>query len=174
MDSIQEVLFGIDDYLPFLYSVILVVSIAFFKRFTSLLFVAIVLTIGEFGMNTIRDPLWAFIDSLSFQHANLMWFGTWIFCNALLVWVLHKLHIWGNVSKSTVAHQVSYVMAALSILQLIKMIDALTYQFEPILWVYQFSIPAINVGLGAYILLVMIRNTVDVDFNVRTGWRRDN
>lgn len=163
MTDTQVLLTEIGDCMPFIYSLIAIISLRFFRRYSSLLITVLVLDIGQFSMNVIRDPLWAIVSQPEETRGALIWSGTWICCNGALVWLLHKIHIWCSIAKSRIAHQASYVLAFMSILQTLKFADSLFLQMPAVMLMYQVAIPTVNIGLALYIFVAFIASALVPD-----------
>lgn len=166
VEEINEVIFQYYGIIPFLYSLIFVASIGVYKCATSLTITSVVLALGEYAQEIVKRPLWEFVaeSSIEYNYLIMLWVGVWIVASTIMIIILHKLHVWLNVTKSKVAQVVQWVLVVSILLQIIKYLDEILIQSDSILLLYQFGISCINICLIIYMLYSLFRNIFNVDF----------
>lgn len=144
------------------------VSIGVYKCATSLTIVSVILALGEYSQEVIKRPLWEFVADNSYDYdlRIMAWVGVWVVTYTIMIVTLHKLHIWLNVTKSKEARVVQWILTGSLILQILKYLDEILISSKAMLMLYQFGIPIINLSLAVYVLYVLLRKILDVNFKV--------
>ncbi|UAA39833.1 hypothetical protein KIH87_05620 [Paraneptunicella aestuarii] len=162
-----ETVFAIDDFLPFLYIIICLVSVAHFQMTTSLSLLTTVICIAEFANNAVRSPVWDSLPYLDPDIARIVWTGLWVSINFITVWVVYRIHVWRNIAISTEAYAFNWLLITQNILITLRYLSAITVKSEYYAIFYQYIIPISNVGLGIYLIFALIRNLYDIRIQAR-------
>lgn len=162
-----ETLFAIGDFLPFLYIGICLVSVAHFQITTSLSIATIILCVSEFAHAIIRDLVWNNLSFLDPDTARIAWTGLWFSLNFVTAWIIYRVHVWRNVAISTDTMVVIWSRIIHNILLSLRYLSAITIKSEFVATLYQYAIPAINIGLGIYLIIALIRNIYDIRIQAR-------
>ena len=156
-----------------IYALIFFVSLGIYQRISSILITTSVIGFGEFIMNDIRDPLLELALTGDRVVGVIYWTGTWLLCYLVMVFAITQLHLWSNISKTHSTQRVLWFLCALSGLQILRYISAITVQSPVIREAYQYGIPALNICIGISLLATLLKGTVDVNFNIKISLRRD-
>ncbi|MCY7296678.1 hypothetical protein [Alteromonas sp. a30] len=124
-------------------------------------------------MNDIRNPLLELALNGDRVVGVIYWTGTWLLCYLMMVFAITQLHLWSNISKTPSTQRVLWFLCALSSLQILRYISAITVQSPVIREAYQYGIPALNICIGISLLATLLKGTVDVNFNIKISLRRD-
>lgn len=162
-----DTLFAIDDFLPFLYICICLVSVAHFQMTTSLSIATIILCISEFAHAYIRGPVWNNLPLLDADFARIVWSGLWVSFNFVTAWLIYRTHVWRNVAISKEVMMIIWSKILINILLSIRYLSAITIKSDFIAIIYQYAIPTINVGLGIYLIFALVRNIYDIRIQAR-------
>lgn len=124
-------------------------------------------------MNDIRDPLLKLALANEKLVGVIYWVGTWLGCYLIMVLGITHLHMRSNISKTRGTQRVMWFLCALSGLQILRYLSAITIQSPIIHNIYQYGIPALNICIGFSLLATLLKGTIDVNFNIRISLRRD-
>lgn len=155
---IIDYLFKLDDFLSILYSIVLLLSIGYFKRITALTLAAILLLVAEVFMHFMRDPLLAFARSLEQGWTEITWYGTWLLTNLIIIYLFHKMHQTLYITKTKHTNAIIWMIIAASALQVMRFLNSISFNYELVTTVYKFGIPTLNYCMGFYLLIVTLRN----------------
>lgn len=167
--GLDELSLLFDDYFPFLYTIVFFIGLKAFRQNTSLTVIAVVLALTEFSMYVIRDPLWAWANknpNVSYDIRLMGWFGCWLICDLLVLQLLHKTHEWLNVTKTKEVQIIQSAYLVLAIFHLIEFSNITSVNFTLVNYAYQLGVPFINISVGLFLLTVLLRKTINVDFKV--------
>ena len=144
----ENFLTSIDNSLIYLYSLMLLASIYVFRRFSSATLSSLVIIFSELVMNPIRGPLLEFVTEIGRPHSLMIWFGTWITANAVIIAILHFTHKWLKLGAGRYYKTVGVGFSALMLMQVIGYFDEMYIQSALLDAVYRFGIPSINIGMA--------------------------
>ncbi|MCY7295049.1 hypothetical protein [Alteromonas sp. a30] len=145
--------------MPFIYSLLFVVSIRSFKQYTSLSVIVVLLALFEFASNAVTLPLLNALNdkSITYFYRLSAWVGFWILVDAAIIQTLQKAHVWLNVSKGKELVIVQWAYTVLICLLTMYYLNALSLNSEIIARIPQIGIPIINLSLAGYLLFVAIK-----------------
>ena len=93
----------------------------------------------------------------------MIWKGALVIVSTVMIIVLHKLHVWLNVTKSRIAQIVQWVLVAIIILQIFRyLIESLT-QSGSLVNFYPMSVLMVHIGLITYMLYLLLRKVLHDD-----------
>lgn len=158
--SVVPILLEIRDWLPFLYSLLFVVSIGVFKKHTSLSLIVVLLALFEFISNAITLPLLDIMNDKSIDYVIRLsaWVGFWVLSNRLIIELLQRAHEWLNITKGKELVMVQGAYIGLISLLALHYIDRVFTRSDIINVVYQFGIPTINLSIAGYLLFAMLKH----------------
>lgn len=152
-----EFLVVIGNSLKYFYLLALLAGILYWRGLTTFNLVTLVLFVSEVAMNLLRDPLWAFVGSLEFNEAVIVWCLTWSLCYFLAILLMHFLHSRLRVAMGREATVIGFSMLSLVVLQILRYVEALYFDSWLITELYRWGIPSINVSMGGYLLFTFLR-----------------
>jgi len=158
--SVVPILLEIRDWLPFLYSLLFVVSIGVFKKHTSLSLIVVLLALFEFISNAITLPLLDIMNDKSIDYVIRLsaWVGFWVLSNRLIIELLQRAHEWLNITKGKELVMVQGAYIGLISLLAIDFINQITFKTIVIDVLYRFGIPTINLSIAGYLLFAMLKH----------------
>lgn len=167
--SINEIVLSFDSGLPFLLTVVFFVGVKAFRQNTSLTVIAVVLALAEFSMHSIRDPLWGWAhknSAINYEIRLMGWFGCWIICDLIVLKLLHRTHEWLNITKTKEVKVIQSAYLSLAVFHLIAFSNRTGINVKLIDYMYQFGVPIINLSVALFLLIALLRKTVNVNFKI--------
>lgn len=164
---INELVLEIGSYLPYLYSLLFVVSIGIFKKHTSLSLIIVILALAEFAMEATTLPLLSTLNNKSIEYVIRLgvWVLFWGMVDLLIIWLLQKTHIWLNISKGKELKFVQGAYILLIALLLVHFINRVVTEISIVDLVYHFGVPIINFTIAAYLLFNVLKH-------MELAWKR--
>ena len=158
MNTIQ-LLSEIRDWLPYIYSLLFVVSIGVFKKQTSLSIIVVLLALFEFTSNGIFTPFLELVNdkSTAYVYRLSAWVGFWMLYVYAQIVLLQKAHVWLNVTKGKELVFVQSGLLGIIILFMLYLTDRLFIKNDLLHQVYQFGIPALNLSIAGFLLFAMLK-----------------
>lgn len=166
-EALRHFLFSIDDFVPFLFTSICLISVAHFHMTTSLSLTTTIFAVSELHSAVIKDHLWYLTTQTDPDTARMIWAGTWVTLNLITAFLIFKVHVWRNIEISRSSFIAICVLAAFNIAHLVRYISAITFKSEFISLIYHFTIPTINIGLGVYLAFSLFRDIYDIRIQAR-------
>lgn len=144
----------IDDSLFYIYSLLAVAGIYYFRSNTSLGITALVLAAADGLMNLGREPLLEYVSD-NREYGHLIWCGTWMVSNYIALHVLQAFHKRLDVKTGKAAFFTSQCMVSIMALQALLYINSSAFEspYQVLDDIYQYGIPSINVLMGACVSL---------------------
>lgn len=160
LHRLNEGLLNLGSYLPYLYTVLFLLSAGISKKLTSLSIIVVFLALAEFVMYPINGPLLAYFNELGLTYTYRLcaWVVFWVAIARLQIHLLQKLHEWLNVSKGKALERVQYGISGIIALFLIDLINQLIFKTEILDWLYRFGVPFINFSIAGYLLFAVLKH----------------
>ena len=158
--SISHYLVEIESILPFLYSLLFVVSIGVFKKHTSLSLIVVLLALFEFISNAITLPLLDIMNDKSIDYVIRLsaWVGFWVLSNRLIIELLQRAHEWLNISKGKELVMVQGAYIGLISLLFLYYLNAIFVDSSILSVIPRLGIPTINLSIAGYLLFAMLKH----------------
>ncbi|MCY7294604.1 hypothetical protein [Alteromonas sp. a30] len=158
--QVNKVLLEIGSYLPYLYTVLFLLSAATSKKLNSASIIVVFLALAEFVMYPINEPLLAYFNEvgLTYTFRLCAWVVFWVTVAYLQIYLLQKLHIWLNVSKGRHLEVVQYGISGIIALFLIVLVNQLFFKVEALELLYRLGVPFINFAIAGYLLYAVLKN----------------
>lgn len=158
MNTIQ-LLLEIRDWLPYIYSLLFVVSIGVFKKQTSLSIIVVLLALFEFTSNSITLPLLELMNDKSIDYVYRLsaWVGFWMLYVYAQIVLLQKAHIWLNVTKGKELVFVQSGLLGIILLFMLYFTNAMFLKSKVVAYIPQFGIPALNLSIAGFLLFAMLK-----------------
>lgn len=156
----NEIVMELDSYLSYLYSGLFLVSLAVFKKHTSLSITIVLLALAEFVMQGITMPLLQIVSDKSTPYIIRLgvWLMTWICIDLFVVYMLQKAHEWLNLSKGIELQIIQGAFIAFMVLHLIHFIDRMLIRSDVLGLCYQFGIPLLNFSIAGYLVFHVFKH----------------
>lgn len=163
----NERVLEIGSYLPYLYSLLFILSIGIFRKHNSLSLIVVVLAIAEFAMITVRDVLVEVMLDKSIEYVIRLgvWVLFWSIVDLFIIWLLQKSHEWLNLTKGKELKTVQGAYILLIGLHFVMFINRMIIQVEPLDMLYQFGVPIINFTIAAYLMFNVLKQ-------MELAWKR--
>ena len=157
--TIIEFLSIVETTFPYIYSLLFVVSIATFKRLTSLSIIVVLLALFEFTSNEITYPFLDLVNDKSIAYAYRLsaWAGFWMLYVYAQIVLLQKAHIWLNVTKGKELVFVQWGLLSIILLFMVSLIDRIFIQNSVLDILYRLGIPALNLSIAGFLLFAMLK-----------------
>ena len=153
--SWNEAALNIAKSLPYLYTLLFVVSIGTTKHLSSLSITVVVLALAEFFSATLNAPFIELIydQDIEFVLRVGIWVIVWSIFSFLVVLILQKCHEWTNTSKGIELKivQAAYVISI--VLHTLMFVNQMLVHLTFLDRIYNFGIPFINFSIAGYLLL---------------------
>lgn len=158
--QINHVVLEIDSYLPFLYTLLFLLSAATSKKLNSASIIVVFLALAEFVMQSVTGPLLTYLNEVKLTYAFRLcaWVAFWVTVARLQIYLLQKLHVWLNVSKGRYLEVVQYGISSIIALFLIDLINQLIFKVEALDLLYRLGVPFINFAIAGYLLYAVLKN----------------
>lgn len=166
-ESMRQFLFAIDDFVPFLFTSICLISVAHFHMTTSLSLTTTIFAVSELHSAVIKNHLWHLTTLTEPDIARMIWAGTWVTLNLITAYIIFKVHVWRNIEISRSTFVAICALALFNAAHLIRYISAISLKSEYISLIYHFTIPTINIGLGVYLAFSLFRDIYDIRIQAR-------
>lgn len=157
--SLHALLTEIHVVVPYLYSLLFLVSIGVFKKNTSISIIVVILALFEFIASSITFPFLEFLDGddIPYYMAMALWVGFWVSVDVFIIYILQKAHFWLKINKGP---ELVYVQGAyLGLISLLALhyINRMIIKVDAIDLIYHYGIPAINLSIAGYLLFALLK-----------------
>ncbi len=156
--SLNTILLEIGDYIPYLYSLVFLVSIAMSRKLTSLSIIVILLAVAEFAMHSARDPIRELLNDKTIEYIVRLsaWIVFWTLVDLFIIIVLQKVHQWLNLAKTRELMVVQGCYLLIMCLHLMFFVNAWFVQISFIDTAYRLAIPIVNITIAVYLLVELL------------------
>ena len=157
--TLIDFLLKIEVAFPYIYSLLFVVSIATFKRLTSLSIIVILLALFEFASNEITLPFLELMNDKSIDYVYRLsaLIGFWMLYVYAQIVLLQKAHIWLNVTKGKELIFVQSGLLGIILLFMLYFTNAMFLESKVVAYIPQFGIPALNLSIAGFLLFAMLK-----------------
>lgn len=156
----MALLFELGDNLKWLYSLLLVAGFLYYKQINSLSVTLIFLTISEWAMNHLRDPLYDYVMDLAHNEAVVIWSLTWFFFCFATIFAIQFSHKRLNLASTKTSLFVVTSYLGIMALQTIRLIDDQFLNTNWIALLYRFGVSSINISIGLVITVVLSKEMI--------------
>lgn len=175
--TLHNTLLEFNSYLPYLYSLVFLVSIGVCRRINSLTIIASFLALTEFMSNEAIYPLLDILNEPSIEYivALSAWAVFWTLVALMTVVILQKVHQWLNVAKERELKTVQGFYLFIIVLHIIDYTNSVFLKVDWIAYLYSIAIPTTFISIAGYLLFELAKHARqayvnrDSDNDLRSG-----
>lgn len=158
--ALKQLLIEIDSYLPFLYSLVFIVSIGVCRRVNSLTIIAAFLAILEFISSAVTLPLLNVLNEREIERvvAFSAWSLFWTLVALFTVVMLQQIHVWLNIEKKRELKTVQGFNVFLIILYLVDYTNSIFIKSDWLAYFYSIAVPTTFISIASYLLFELAKH----------------
>lgn len=151
-----DLLFTVDGYVKWMYLLVLLASLYFYRAANSFVIASLIITATEFIMYFARGTFLKFAQTFEHDYAVAIWALGWMVFDFLVILSIRLTHVRLKLNTSKAAYFVTTSLLALMVLQFIRYVDdqVLTTTFIPD--IYRFGIPSINICIALVLSYILV------------------
>lgn len=149
--------------MKWMYLLVLLASLYYYRVVNSFVITILIISVTELVMFIIRSPFLEFVRGFEHDYAVAIWALGWMTCDLLVILIIRITHIRFKLNTSNAAYFVSSSKVALMSLQLIRYVDDQLLKTDFIPSMYQYGVPAINLGVGFVLSFLLMREWFEND-----------